>query len=224
MKTNLPQNFTSASRPSEVFTSFHGPMISFHIVKSIDREKGLLRRWTVFSQGKRSTLVQYLFGKLLWDELNVLENRVFWHLSEITTDLTIYLSLKALVLGTSKRDLRKRLERSIFPELKFITRQQYLTLKGRVNWIFLEETVNLRKVNKFSGYTKHHKDKGSLGPEREFISEILEPVCDVSEEVLLHYLTVGEFSLFGGDYVHPDEDQKSETVKSKKSDILRPIK
>jgi hypothetical protein len=201
---NYLQNFNLVSKPSEVFTSFRGPLISYHIVKSINREKRTLRRWTVFSQGKRSTLVSYLFGKLLWDELNTQEREVFWYLSEITKDTTIYLSLKALVLGTSKRDLRKRLETSPFKQLKSISRQSYLSIKGRVNFFFLEEEVNLRSVPKYSGYTKHYKDKGSLRPEREIISEIFEPCVDVSEDILLHYLTVGEIPLFGGVILSPE--------------------
>lgn len=201
--------FTSVTRPSEVYTSFRGPMISFPIVQYIDREKGTLRRWIVFSQGKRRTLIQYLFGKLLWDNLNTEETRVFWHLTEITRDRTIYLSLKALVQGVSKRDLRRRLEKAEFLSLWFVSRQQYLTLKGRVNWIFLEETINLRKTPKYSGYTKHYKDKGSLGPGRDIVSEILEPVDDISDEIILSYLTVGEISLFGGVVLHPEDEPKS---------------
>jgi len=150
-----------------------------------------------------------LFGKLLWDNLNTEETRVFWHLTEITSDRTIYLSLKALVQGVSKRDLRRRLEKAEFLSLWFVSRQQYLTLKGRVNWIFLEETINLRKTPKYSGYTKHYKDKGSLGPGRDIVSEILEPVYDISDEIILSYLTVGEISLFGGVVLHPEDEPKS---------------
>lgn len=209
------QNFILASKPSEVFTSFRGPLVSFPIVKSIDREKGILRRWIVFSQGKRSTLIKYLLGKLLWDELNSIESSLFWYLPEITNDRTIYLSLKALALGLSKSLLRKRLEKGEFLGFKFITRQQYLTIKGRVNFFLMEETISLRSVPKFSGYTKHHKDKGSLGTEREFyLSEILDPCNDVSDDILLKYLTVGEFTLFGGVVFHPDDEHKKfETAK-----------
>jgi hypothetical protein len=157
-----------------------------------------------------------LFGKWLWDELNQEEWKIFWHMSEITSDLTIFLSLKAKNLGTSKKLIRQRLENSPFPELKFIPRQSYLTLKGRVNYSFLEEVINLRKTKKFSGYTKHHKDKGSLGLEREYyLSEIFDPYENVSEETLLSYLTVGEFTLFQGSVRLPDEDSKRiETVQT----------
>lgn len=197
----------SVSRRSEVFTSFRGPLIQYQLVKSIDRETGLLRRWTVFSQGKRSTLVRYLFGKLLWDELNSFELKVFFHLHEVCNNKTIFLSLKALNTGLSKQILRERLKNGEYLGFWNITRQQYLSIKGRVNFFFLEETVNLRRVTKFSGYTKHHKDKGSLGVEREYyLSEILDPVYDISDEILFTYLIVGEIPLLGGVF-RPDENQ-----------------
>lgn len=192
-------NFTTVAKQSEAVASFRGPMSSFIIVKSINHETGISRRWRVFSQGKRSILVKYLFGKMLWDELNSFERNVFWNLPEITTDLTIFLSLKALGLGFDRKLIRKNLERGSFLGFWFVSRQQYLTLKGRVNWFFIEETISLRKVPKFSGYTRHHKDKGSLGSERDFsVSEIFEPLSNVNEESMLHFLTVGEIPLFGG--------------------------
>jgi hypothetical protein len=201
--------FLVSSR-SDAIASYRGPLISFPIVKSLDREKGLLRRWIVFSQGKRPALVKYLYGKLLWDELNRLELDIWWHLREITEDISIYLSLKALVLGTPKRDLRKRLLESPFPELWVPTRQQYLSVKGQVSFFLKEETLTLRRIPKFKTYTKHYKDKGSLGIDREYyFPEILEPYENVSEEILLKYLTVGEFSLFRGEVPYPDEEPKS---------------
>jgi hypothetical protein len=197
----MNQKCTLVSKLSEVLTSFRGPLVSYPIVKSIDREKGVLRRWIVFSQGKRSVLIKYLFGKLLWDELNSFELTILYHLREVSEDRTIYLSLKALVLGVSKRTLRERLQKGSFLGVWSISRQQYLTIKGRVNFFFLEEVINLRRTPKFSGYTKHYKDKGSLRPERELISEIFEPISDVSENYILQYLTVGEIPLFGGSVI-----------------------
>lgn len=214
--SSFHQNITLASNPSEVITSFRGPMIKYHIVRSVNRNTGVLRRWTVFSQGKRRTLVSYLFGKVLWDELNTFENNVFWSLKEIVEDQTIYLSLKAMILGVPKRLLRERLKNGEFLGLNYISRQQYLTVKGRVNFFFLEETVNLRRTTKYSGYTKHYKDKGSLRPEREeILSEMFEPLNDVSDETILEYLTVGEIPLFGGRSVTLMRTKKSETVKTK---------
>lgn len=203
-------NLTSDSRITEAIASFRGPMSSFSLVKSIDRNKGTARRWIVFSTGKRSVLVRYLFGKWLWDELNSLELDVFWHLPEITSNVTIYNALRAFVDGTPKKILRKRLEKGQnLLNLLFISRQHYLTLKGRSNWIFIEETITLRQIPKFSGYTKHHKDKGSLGPERDNVSVFLDPVVDISENIIYHYLTVGEISILGDAVIRPDENLKS---------------
>lgn len=213
--SNFNQIVISDSNLSEVLTSFRGPLISFPIVKSIDRNTGTLRRWVVFSQGKRPTLVRFLFGKLLWDELNTIEREVFWHLREVTKDRTIYLSLKALALGIPKKLLRERLKQLEFLGINFISRQQYLTLKGRVNWFLKEETITLRRVPKYSGYTKHYKDKGSFGPERDYVSEVLEPVHDVSDEIIFEFLTVGEISLFRGVSILPlTRTNKFETVKN----------
>lgn len=203
---NQSSKFDNA-RMSKELSSFRGPLNSYQIILSIDRNKGLLRRLTVFSQGKRSILIKYLWGKLLWDELNSEEARIFWSLPDVTKNKTIYLGLKALVLGVNKRDLRNRLEKaSILFNLFHITRQQYLSIKGRVNFFFHEETVSLRRSTKFSGYTKHYKDKGSLGSEREFyLSEITD--LDVFEEndIILNFLTVGEITILGSSIFHPDE-------------------
>lgn len=205
---------TSASKISEVYTSFRGPMIQFPIMKNIDRTNGTARRWIVFSNGKRSVLVRYLFGKWLWDELNQLEMDIFWHLKEITSDVSIYNALRAYIDGTPKRIIRRRLEAGQdLLDLNFISRQSYLTLKGRTNWFFVEETINLRRTPKYSGYTKHYKDKGSLGSERDIVSEFLDPVSNISEEIIYNYLTVGEINILGEDIsIHPDENSKFETV------------
>lgn len=203
------------SDTSEDFSSFKGPMHSFFVNESIDRTNGILRRWVVISSGKRSTLVKYLKAKWLWDELNAREARLFWIMPEILSDLTMYLCLKAFALGTSKKDLRSRLEFSPFQELKFISRQQYLSIKGRLNCFFKQETVSLRRTPKYSGYTKHYKDKGTLGSRRdEFVSEVTEPVSNVNESLILEYLTVGEISLFGGVVLHPEEAQKGRNGKN----------
>lgn len=190
--------FLLASNRSEAFTSFRGPLSTFNVIISVDRNKGFLRRWVVLSQGKRITLIQYLFGKLLWDELNSIEKELFWNLDEVTRDVTIFNTLRALNAGTPRKLLRERLEKGSFLGLWFITRQQYLTLKGRVDWILYKETINLRKVPKYSGYTKHHNDHGSLAPAREEIfSELLEPYEDMDESSIFDFLTVGELGFRG---------------------------
>lgn len=191
-----------------------GPLHRFPIVFSINRDKGTLRRWIVFSQGKRSTLTKYLFGKMLWDELSSFERSVFFSLPEVTNDFTIYLSLKALVLGTSKRDLRERLRTGNFLGFKYIPRAQYLSIQGRCDFFFKQEEINLRSVPKYSGYTKHYKDKGSLRPHVDtFVSESDPTFSDISEECLLNYLTVGKIPFFQGEGIlTPKRPNKVETV------------
>jgi hypothetical protein len=209
MLNKLLSGITEVSKPSEVLTSFRGPLIQFKVVKSINREKGTIRFWIVFSQGKRSTLLRYLWGKLLWDELNSIERNIFWSLEEITKDKSIFLGLKALGLGISKKLLRERLKNGSIFGLNYISRQQYLSIKGMVNFFLLEKEIQLRSVPKYSGYTKHYKDKGSLRPERvDNYSEILDPISDITEEVIMTYLTVGDISLFGGRVLHLDKSQK----------------
>lgn len=186
-----------------------GPLHQYHIVFYINREKGILRRWTVFSQGKRSTLINYLFGKLLWDELNSFERTIFFNLPEVTTDFTICNTLKAITLGTFKRKLRKNLEKGAFLGLKFISRKQYLGIKGRVNFFFLLEEVNLRRITKYSGYTKHYKDKGSLRPHVEtYVSKPEGIFTNISERIILEYLTVGKIPFFQGEVIYPEEAKK----------------
>lgn len=185
-------------------------MHRYPIVISVDHQNGVLRRWIVISQGRRSTLTHYLFGKLLWDELSKEEREVFWRLPEVLNNKTIFITLKAINLIDNKKLVRERLLNSPFPELQGITRQQYLSIKGRVTFLLYEEKINLRKTPKYSGYTRHYKDKGQLGLQREeILSEILDPVYDVTDEVLLNYLTVGEISLLDTQVrVHlPDETQ-----------------
>lgn len=208
---NIKNSIKLVSDQSEVFTSFRGPIFQYPIVKSIDRNNGVLRRWIVFSNGKRSVLVKYLYGKWLWDELNVQERLLFFSLKEVTEDLTIYLSLKAQILGVSKVTLRERLRRNKwFSELRYISRQSYLSVKGRTFYLLKEEEIILRRTPKYSGYTRHYKDKGHIGNRRDItISELTEPFVDVNYDIILHYLTVGEISLFGGVIFRPDEDIKS---------------
>jgi hypothetical protein len=128
------------------------------------------------------------------------------------------LSLKALVLGVNKRDLRQRLESGGFLGLTFISRRQYLGVKNQCDFFFQEETVNLRRSPKYSGYTKHYKDKGSLRPDIGiFIPDPNPTFENIPEKVLLEYLTVGKIPLFLGDGIPTlMRTKESETVQGLK--------
>lgn len=198
MNNKFLSGFTKVTSLSETLVSFRGPLFQYNVVKSINREKGTIRFWTVRSQGRRSTMLSYLWGKLLWDELNRIERDVFWSLKEVTEDKSIYLGLKALALGIDRKTLRDRLEKGSVIGLKFISRQQYLSIKGTVNFDLQEKEVQLRSVTKYSGYTKHYKDKGTLRTEKvDYYSDVLDPIS-ISDEIIMTYLTVGDISLFGG--------------------------
>lgn len=198
-----------ATRPSETKVSWKGPLFTFSIAESVDRTKGILRRWNVFSSGKRSTFGRLLKGKWLWDELARDEQKIFWSLGEVLSDKVFFACLKAFANGTPKKLIRERLKTCPF-EINFISRQQYVSLKGRVHYSLQLEEVSLRRTPKYSGYTRHHKDQGTLGTSRDYeiVSDLLATPESVDEELLLTWLTVGEFSLFSGDVIlRPDETQ-----------------
>lgn len=184
-----------------------GPLHRYPIVISINRDKGTVMRWLCFSKGKRRTLLKYLFGKLIWDELSNFERTVFFTLQEVTEDFTIYLSLKALILGTNRRDLRKRLENGHFLGFWFVTRQQYLSIAGEVDFFLIREELHPRRTTKYSGYTKHYKDKGSLRPHVEtYVPETDEPIESIPDKLMLEYLTVGKIPFFQGEGIGYPED------------------
>jgi len=187
-----------------------GPLHRYPIVISINRDKGTVMRWLCFSKGKRRTLLKYLFGKIIWDELSNFERTVFFTLQEVTEDFTIYLSLKAMILGTNRRDLRKRLENGHFLGFWFVSRQQYLSIKGSIDFFLIREELHPRRTTKYSGYTKHYKDKGSLRPHVEtFVPETDGLIDDVTDKLKLEYLTVGKIPFFQGDRIgYPEDDQK----------------
>jgi len=151
-----------------------------------------------------------LFGKLLWDELSSFERTVFYSLPETLKEFSIYLSLKALVLGTSKRDLRNRLKNGSIYGFKFISRARYLAIKGQCDFFFKQEEINLQRTTKYSGYTKHYKDKGSLRPHVDtFVPDAEDNFSDISEEQMLLYLTVGKIPFFQGEvYSYPEEPKQ----------------
>jgi hypothetical protein len=198
------------SNRSEAYASFgKGPLTEIRIDVSIDRNTGLCRRYVLFSRGGRRVIINYLFGKLLWDELSVVERKLFLSLHECTRDRTIYLSLKALVFGVPKSILRERLETlSKLGLCSYVSRQQYLSIKGQTLAVLFEETFTLRKVPKYSGYTRHYKDQGSLGkPHEEFLNSELDDLFDMKEfdDIVFLFLTVGELTLLSDNvYVLPE--------------------
>jgi hypothetical protein len=168
-----------------------------------DRVYGIRRDLVFLSRGRKSTLTRYLLGKLLWDNLSILEKDIMFTIPEFLK-YPYYQILKSLIY-TSKKVVRDRYN-NIAPifKLKTITRQQYLSIKGQFFSTFYEEEKRLPKTRKYSGYTKHHLDHGSIGEEKFYFSEEFAPVD--YESILFTFLTVGEFP-FG--IPLPDDGPKS---------------
>jgi hypothetical protein len=177
----------------------------FKVNLSIDREKGLRKDLVLLSSGGRTTVIRYLIGKLLWDELTNKEKELLYSLPE-SLKFPYFQILKSLN-NTEKSLVRKRYNSIAYIfKLKEITRQQYLSIKGQCLILLYEEERILPKVTKFSGYVKSHKDHGTLGEEREYLSEEFSPVIDL-ESILYSFLTVGEFPF--KEILLPDDGPKS---------------
>lgn len=202
------KTFSITSDPSQVQKWIRSQRRHFQypITISIDYNKGLIERWTVFSQGKRSTLVRYLFGKWLWDELTSEEWRVFILLPEVLSDYKIFIPIsKNINESIPKKIIRKRLEDlSKIMSIIYLTKQQYKSISSQSNFLLYENRSRLAKTPKFSGYTKHYKDKGNLPREKTLMpSETLEfeEIDDSIQTIFSFYLTVGKIFLPSGEII-----------------------
>jgi hypothetical protein len=81
-------------------------------------------------------------------------------------------------------------------------------MKGLFLLLELQQ-FHFAKTPKFSGYTRHHKDHGSLGTE-QFPDEMFSYNEKVDEsERLFQVLSVGEFTTaIGTVYILPDDETK----------------
>jgi hypothetical protein len=191
-----------------------GGFREFRVTVNILRDKGLRSDWVVLSRGKRSTFVEILFGKLLWDNLSFVEKEIFFSTSECTKDTTIFLSLKALELGVSRKVLRGRLEfLSNLKMIKFINREQYKSKTSMVSFFLFKEDVKLKKTPKYSGWTRGHRDHGTLPILRaDFLPTDLDDEFNLFDKEILvwEFLSVGKFLLLGREYTSPDDDPKKD--------------
>lgn len=205
MRKNL--SFISLiSNTAEAFTSSGG--IHSKVIASFPNySKGIVERWTLFSNGKMSAWKKCFIGKLWWDNLNSKEWEILYRCPLLLKDLSIYLGLKAKVLGISHNVVRQRLEiLSKLGYLKFPTREYYISSISQMQSFLLKEWSPLTKSPKYSGYTKHYKDKGSLREENELYSSIFDEDNDVKDDFLLHFLLIGEFP---SEYFSLKMDKKS---------------
>lgn len=169
---------------------------SFNITVSQDHEKRESRRWFFLSSGRRDKVVQTLFAKWLWDELKAEELEVFLLFPEILQDPVIVSSLTARAKGLSKKIIREKLlELQGLGVLKVPTHQQYKSMIGQLSLFLVKERVTLRKTRKYSGYARHHNDKGSLrtSPVEDLTSTEWQDEQFEMEEFIMEYF----FSVYG---------------------------
>jgi hypothetical protein len=177
---------------SEVKNFIKGPLFRVKVPLSIDRDKRTLVSLTLFSNGKKGTILRYLIGKLLWDELNLVEKELLWQFPD-STKFPIYqilLSIKIVGKRTTRENYNKV---APFFQQRPITRENYLSMKHQIVCLIRKDEKRLPKGPKFSGYCKGHRDHGSIGTEREYYSqEYTDTVCD-REEIFLSFLTIKDY-------------------------------
>lgn len=186
-----------------------GGFRTFKITVSTNLQRGVAERFLILSSGRLGTIVRTLFGKWLWDELTKEELEFFLTLPGVMTEPTIIACLRARSQGIPKSLLRKRL--GLIPFLvSFPSRSQYVSLKGQLFLSVLRQEVILSKTQKYSGYSRHHNDKGSMNPfslEDNFsLPEEFVPSLKSKEELILDFLTTGESYFFaGGSLYNPEK-------------------
>jgi|ADurb_Total_1213_FD_contig_61_1468594_length_1149_multi_5_loop_2 hypothetical protein len=127
--------------------------------------------WYVLrSEGRRATVISYLFHKWLFAELTREERLVFYTFPEVLTDSYYYIALRASNSGYSKKTIRKAVEtyKYLFSERKGITFERWMGYRTFLLSISIEKRyAPTRKGKKYSGYVKHYKDHGSIAPPKE---------------------------------------------------------
>jgi len=146
---------------------------------------------------------------LFWDELTELERDILFYLPEVTQfpQLQILQSIQRVGKVATRRRYNQICTRFKLPT---ITRQQYLSITKQSTFLFLGIERKLPKGPKYSGYTKHYRDQGSLGSgDREFYLPEIDPLPLIDEEEFLHLLTVGD-----SHWVHSPEDDSNKNRNS----------
>lgn len=176
-----------------------GSIRTFKITVSTNRETRKDERFLLFSSGKIGTIIRALFGKWLWDELTEEEMTLFHALPGVLADPCIFACLRARALGIPKSKIRERLETVPF-SVSFPSHRQYVSLIGGLFLLVVRQEVNRSKSQPYSGWARHHNDKGSLRSsmvETFTPPEILEPTVS-NEKLILDFLTTGEIEFFAG--------------------------
>lgn len=176
------------------FPNFSGPFFQWYLNFNVNREKGTVDRFVVFSSGKRPSVVNHLWLKLVWDTLSYEEFLFFLTLPEVLKNdkFVGFLRTKNEV---PLKVLRSRLlEVENFLGLLPSTRERYIGTK-RLKILIQRERISLSRVPKYSGYVKSlaARGKGRRGTgEPEPVPYIF---VDLKEETNWYFLlSVGDFN------------------------------
>lgn len=177
-----------------------GTLRTLQMTVSTDLEKGLITRYLIRSSGRLETIHEVLFGKWLWDELTFEENSFFLTIPKTFKDPLVMACLMARAKGVPKKVIRERVEKIPFK----VSKPKYLRYKTLLGRLFLSvelQTATLRSTPKYSGWARHHNDKGSLrSPSMDGYFILPEWSDDVVNEegLILEFLTTGRIQFFGG--------------------------
>lgn len=128
---------------------------------NIFNKNGVLKRWIVYSVGKRSSLIRHLFLKLIYDELTKEEMNLLLSFNESTSNKSIYFAILAKRRKIPRKIVRKVLETVQIDKTKLPTRNEYLSSK--ISFTIKSETSpSIEKPKPYRGYSRGYKDgKGS---------------------------------------------------------------
>lgn len=131
----------------------------------IDQEKRIRRHFSVFSSGRPNKVLQLLFHKWLYNELKQSELELLFSFKSFLDNPIMFSSFRARSLGIPKKVIRRKLKIlvKIGIEFKILNYLEYKGLQGNLIVSYFEGSDKLPRTKPYSGYTKHYKDKGSLG-------------------------------------------------------------
>lgn len=188
-----------------------GRFIEFKVgSSSIAPRYGEMVGWYVISSGKRPTLFKYLFLKWLWDELTFHEWKFVLNLPEFFSSEEFVACARALASRQPKTVIRTRLNNfRILRGLKPLSEIKYRSMKRNMAYTLVEYTYSPLSTKKYSGWTRHHNDHGSLG--RIILDPLPSEFTEKLEIDLFNILTVGEVKILNTVFSLSPDDVSKET-------------
>jgi hypothetical protein len=210
VESNYPFLVNGKHRSGDIRFPLNKGFQSFIVPLSVSStKKGRGHRWLVRSSGRRSTVFTFLFLKWLWDELTSTELQFLFNTPEFFKEPRIESSFRARAYGTPKKKIRERLNKYLeIIGQKPYSHERYRGMKGLFLMLEMQEVIFV-SPKPYSGYTRHYKDKGSLGSEH-FPDETFTYDEKIDKfEFFFHLLSVGEIITASGImYILPDDDAK----------------